>query len=139
MARTPKALLLSGATLLLAATAGCSTSASTYADLENAPVVEKPLPTDLDDHALEGFDVDATRWVGEYGGAQLWLGPGVDEYEVCLLYYTEAQEWGGACSGGGGISSTGIGNGLRYAVVPDGEEPRRGATQVSQNVYATGA
>lgn len=139
MAHTTKAMMLAGAALLLGATAGCSAGASTYADLTNDPPVNKPIPTDLESQALEGFDTDSIRWVGEYGGSQLWLAAGTGDFEVCLLQYADAQEWSGSCSGGNGISSSRIGDGPQFQVVPDGQEPREGSDRVSTNVYATGA
>ena len=130
--------MLAGAALLLGATAGCSENTATYADLDNDASVDKPLPASLEEHSLDGFDTESIRWVGEYGGSQLWLAAGTDEFEVCLLQYADAQEWSGSCSGGNGISSARIGSGPQFPVVPDGQEPRDGSDKVASNVYATG-
>lgn len=132
-------MLAGAALLLLGATAGCSGSASTYADLDNLPSIDMPIPADLENQTLDGFDTESIRWVGEYEGSQLWLAAGTDEFEVCLLQYADAREWSGSCSGGDGISSARIGDGPQFQVVPDGQEPREGSDRVSNNVYATGA
>lgn len=138
MTRTPKALTLAGAALLLGATSACSAAASTYADLDEAPPADKTVPADLPEYALEEFDADSVRWVGDYADTDLWLSEGSDDLAVCLLAYANADDWVGGCAGSGGTMTTGTGGGPTFFVVPDGHDAPSDATQVSNNVYAVG-
>lgn len=134
---TTTALLLTCAAVLLATTTGCAQQRASYADLTEAPAVDKPTPADLPEYALEDFDVETIRWVGEHDGTEFWLGEGAEDYAVCFLGYVDAEDWVGGCAGDGGTMGTRSGDGPVFHVVPDGGDPPSGATKLSNNVYVT--
>ncbi|WP_218219675.1 hypothetical protein [Nesterenkonia sp. Act20] len=146
--------ILAVAGLVLASSPGCSAESGpasgvdensaeeqsvpesqTFTDLEQDPENERAVPDSVPDRALDHFDRDATRWVGEYKGTQLWLGMAKDDTGPCLLSVPRNEDWLAGC-GGGQVQISG--GGRVYIAVPDDAEQPRNSTPVSTNVFARG-
>jgi hypothetical protein len=117
------------------AAAGCSSPVPSYGDLDREPTTDHPLPADISDDRLEGVDRDSIRWVGRYNGTDLWLAAGENNYDACLVTYTDSTNGLVAC--GGGLMQSTTSAGLEFAVVPDGNPAPAGFEAVSQNVFAS--
>lgn len=120
-------------TLVCLGGAGCSAQTFSYSDLEGPGSAGRPPPTDLPSSALDGFNRQHIRWVGERAGTSVWLSTGVEARPVCLLSYTDAQEWVTGCGGQG--LTVGSPPGPTFKVVADGVDAPPSATAVSSNVY----
>ncbi|MBE1513280.1 hypothetical protein [Nesterenkonia halotolerans] len=125
--------ILAVAGLALASVSGC---AGPYRDLDEDSLSEREVPDSLPEYALEDFDHDTTRWVGEYKEDQLWLSEGTATRSVCLLVYPDDENWIAGC--GGLQLGLGRGAGAEYLVLPDDTDPPSDATAISSNVYVLG-
>lgn len=108
----------------------------TFTDLEKDTENQGAVPDLVPERALDHFDRDTTRWVGEYKGTQLWLGMAEDLPGPCLLAVPRNEDWIAGC-GGVQVEISG-GDGRAYIAVPDGAEEPRNSTAVSTNVFARG-
>lgn len=108
----------------------------TFTDLEQDTETQRAVPDLVPERALDHFDRDTTRWIGEYKGTQLWLGMAKDLQGPCLLSVPRNEDWISGC-GGGQLELRG-GDGRAYIAVPDDAEQPRNSTPVSTNVFARG-
>jgi hypothetical protein len=125
------------ATAAVGMTSGCLSQAASdpeYTDLSTESSTQKDTPVTLPDYALESFDLETIRWVGEHEGTDLWLASGLDEFSICLLAYPNETEWVGGCGGG---DMTLSGSGRTYFVVADAATAPSNAVAISENVYTT--
>lgn len=111
---------------------GCGVPGSTYADLQGDREARDELPR-LSDDAYEAVDVESSRFVGEHEGASLWLAEGSEVSHICLVVVPESGAWSVGC-GVGAVRSDGAGG--SFGVIADGQLAPKGATAISENVYA---
>jgi hypothetical protein len=127
------------ATAVVGLTSGCLSQAAQdpqYTDLSSESSA-RDTPVELPDYALESFDLETIRWVGEREGTELWLAEGSDPFTVCLLAYPNETEWVSGCGGRGGGTSLSGSDGRTYVIVADGATAPSNATPISTNVYTT--
>lgn len=125
-----RALLIVGAITLGAS--GCAASGSAgYADLQGTQ--NRALPQ-LNETAYDQFDPDLARFVGAHEGTELWIAPGRERGDICLVMADAAGNAASACDAGG-VDTTGSDFG-DFVVLPDGAEAPANAVAVSANVFA---
>lgn len=123
-----RALLMSGVVLAALGLTGCVPTG--FSDLEREATDADAVPAGLPDYALEGFDVDTLRLVGEVDGQQLYLAKGIN-YPICLLIYPGPEDWNTTC--GSEMTATTIGS-FEVQVVSDPFPSKDGWTSVGQNI-----
>ncbi|MCC2031442.1 hypothetical protein [Microbacterium allomyrinae] len=112
---------------------GCSSTGVTYSALDREAEPADELPAVV----IDGNDeiaVETARYVGEHGGAGLWLARTEEPDTVCLIVYPGDQDWVTGCGAEGGPFIVGGPSG-EYAVGPDGAPAPEGSSQLTENVY----
>jgi len=120
--------VVGGAVVAAVALTGCIQTG--FSDLDRAATEADVLPAELPEYAVEDFDLDSLRLVGELDKRQLYLARGHD-YPVCVLIYPGPEDWSSTC--GSEMLTTTIGS-YEVQVVSDPFPSKDGWTSVGQNI-----
>ncbi|GAA3631271.1 hypothetical protein GCM10022200_12660 [Microbacterium awajiense] len=113
--------------------AGCVPIGPVYSVLDRDATADDQVPEVVESGAAD-IAIETARYVGQAEGVGSWLAHATTPDLICLIVYSNAQEWVTGCGGGGTEFGLGGPSG-QFVVLPDGASAPNNASQLAENVY----